>query len=170
MARIRVLPANEIRDQELQRLAETTQDEQFGAYGNSPDLFRRFYDFFHTTKYGGLIPLSEKELVRLKVARINGCQRCQLRREAEGDIPYDQLIGKLTGRVEVTDRERLALAYTERFATDPVSNDDDAMAEMRQFYSDGELVELSLAIGAFMTMGRMHVAFDLAPSKFSVTA
>src|SRR5579864_5409995 len=99
MARIRVLPPNEIADPKLRGLAESTQDEQFGAYGNAPELFRLFYDFFHTTKYGGQLPLSEKELVRLKVARINGCQRCQLRREAEGDIPYDQLLGKITGKV-----------------------------------------------------------------------
>lgn len=170
MARIRVLSPSDIAEAKLRDLAESTQDEQFGAYGNSPELFRLFYDFFHTTKYGGRLSLSEKELVRLKVARINGCQRCQLRREAEGDIPYDQLLAKITGAAPATERERLALAYTERFATDPVANDDDFMAEMTSAFSDAELVELSLAIGAFMTMGRMHVAFDLAPSKFSVTA
>jgi hypothetical protein len=37
------------------------------------------------------------------------------------------------------------------------------MAGMRALFSDAELVELGLAAGAFIALGRLHRAFGVAP-------
>jgi hypothetical protein len=37
------------------------------------------------------------------------------------------------------------------------------MARMREAFSDPELVELGLITGAFIVLGRLHRAFEVAP-------
>lgn len=54
-------------------------------------------------------------------------------------------------------REALAVRYAERMATDFRTVDADFMAELRQHFSDPEIVELGLMIGQYMAMGRLLV-------------
>jgi hypothetical protein len=75
MARLPVLPAAEIRDAALRAMAEASDDEMYGIYGHSPELFRRFLEFYRPAKYGGALPFALKELVRLRVAALNECAR-----------------------------------------------------------------------------------------------
>lgn len=75
MARLRVLAAHDIADAELRRMAEVSGDEMYGIYGHCPDLFRAFLDFYRPTKYSGRLPFALTELVRLRIAALNGCER-----------------------------------------------------------------------------------------------
>ena len=62
---------------------------------------------------------------------------------------------------DLPERTKLALRFADRFAEDHRSVDDDFFAELRTAYSDAELVELGLAIGAFLSLGRLIHIFDL---------
>ena len=53
--------------------------------------------------------------------------------------------------------------FAERLATDHTAIDDAFMARMRAAFSDAELVELGLITAAFITLGRLHRAFGVAP-------
>ena len=75
MARLRVLPADQIADPELRRMAEASGDDMYGVYGHCPELFAAFLHFYRPTKYGGHLPFALKELVRLKIAALNQCAR-----------------------------------------------------------------------------------------------
>lgn len=75
MARLQVLSADQIDDPRLRAMLEATGDEMFGIYGHCPDLFQAFLQFYRPAKYGGRLPFALKELVRLKIAALNGCQR-----------------------------------------------------------------------------------------------
>jgi hypothetical protein len=75
MARLRILPADQITDPELRRMAEASGDEMYGVYGHCPGLFAAFLRFYRPAKYGGLLPFALKELVRLKIAALNECAR-----------------------------------------------------------------------------------------------
>ena len=75
MARLRVLPADQIADPELRRMAEASGDEMYGAYGHCPELFAAFLRFYRPAKYGGHLPFALKELVRLRIAALNECAR-----------------------------------------------------------------------------------------------
>jgi hypothetical protein len=70
---------------------------------------------------------------------------------------------KLSGDAAADPREALALAFAERLAVDHASLDSAFVAAMRQRFSDAELVELGLITGAFIVLGRLHRAFDVAP-------
>lgn len=75
MARIPVLSAREIQDPALRAMAEASGDEMYGVYGHTPELFRRFLDFYRPAKYDGALPFALKELVRLRIAALNECTR-----------------------------------------------------------------------------------------------
>ena len=70
---------------------------------------------------------------------------------------------KLGGAAPTDPREEAALAFAERLAADHTAIDDAFMARMRTCFSDAELVELGLITGAFIVLGRLHRAFDVAP-------
>jgi alkylhydroperoxidase family enzyme len=75
MSRIPALASHEIADPELRALAEASGDEMFGVYGHCPEAFSRFLAFYRPLKYGGRLPFELKELVRLRIAELNDCQR-----------------------------------------------------------------------------------------------
>lgn len=76
MARLEVLSADAIDNRELRQMMKATEgDEMFGVYGHQPELFKSFLDFYLPAKFAGLLPFSLKELVRLRIAELNDCQR-----------------------------------------------------------------------------------------------
>ena len=75
MARLKVLNAAQIKHSELRAMAEQSGDEMFGVYGHCPEAFAAFLQFYRPLKYGGHLPFALKELVRLRIAELNGCQR-----------------------------------------------------------------------------------------------
>lgn len=75
MARLRVLPLEDLTDPDLRAMMEKTGDEMFGIYGHRPDVFKAFLKFYLPAKYAGQLPFALKELVRLKIADLNECQR-----------------------------------------------------------------------------------------------
>jgi hypothetical protein len=75
MARLGTLPADQIADPELRRMAEASGDEMYGVYGHCPELFAAFLRFYRPTKYAGHLPFALKELVRLRIAALNECAR-----------------------------------------------------------------------------------------------
>ena len=75
------------------------------------------------------------------------------------------LLAKLAGEAERTPREAAALDFAERLAVAHDSMDDAYMAGLRAHFTDAEIVELGLATAAFLALGRLHRAFDIAPME-----
>ena len=78
---------------------------------------------------------------------------------------YDRLFAKLAGEAECTPREAAALDFAERFAIAHDSMDEPFMAGMRTHFTDAEIIELGLVTGAFLALGRLHRALDIAPME-----
>ena len=75
---------------------------------------------------------------------------------------YEELSAKLAGTVPCTAPEHAALAFAARLAEAPTTLDATFMAKMRGHCTDPELVELGLITGAFLMLGRLHLAFGVA--------
>lgn len=75
MARLPGLRPEEIADPSLRALVAASGDEMFAVYGHSPEAFARFLAFYRPLKYGGRLDFALKELVRLRIAALNGCER-----------------------------------------------------------------------------------------------
>jgi alkylhydroperoxidase family enzyme len=128
-----------------------------------------------------IVSLREFEAVRARIAQINGCQICQKFRAADdvagyvdgfgaassetvadrgGPAPDEQFYAEIQGWRDsplYTERERLALQLAETFSLDPTAADDDEefWARVNAAYSDEELFSLMLAIGTFVSGGRL---------------
>ncbi len=60
-----------------------------------------------------------------------------------------------------SERETLALRFAERMALDHHRLDDAFFADLRQAFSDAEILELGMITGQFIGFGRLLAALDL---------
>jgi AhpD family alkylhydroperoxidase len=106
------------------------------------------------------------ELVRMRIAVINGCQTCLTWRTpeaVEAGVTEELLAVVEEWRTSdlYTDTERVALEFTELFCTDSVAIDDDLMAALEQHFDSGQIVDLTLVIGKYLSQGRFMQVLGL---------
>jgi len=114
----------------------------------------------HTT-----LGLREFEAARLRIAQINGCMFClEWRTERDGEKVEDDFIDAVTQwrtTDAFDDRARLAAEYAERYALDHHGLDDEFWSRMTAHYSQVEIVELTMSVGAWLVFGRLNRVFGL---------
>ncbi|MEO0030262.1 MAG: hypothetical protein RIS94_20 [Pseudomonadota bacterium] len=105
------------------------------------------------------------ELVRLRVAFHNQCRPCMSIRY--GDAVDDGLDEALVCTLErpdapsdMTEAERVAVRYADRFATNHLAIDAAMLADLRSHFSAGEIRELAIQTAFFTGFGRMGAVFD----------
>jgi alkylhydroperoxidase family enzyme len=107
--------------------------------------------YAHTT-----LALCEFEATRLRIAQINGCVFClDWRTEKDGQKVEEEFADAVTqwGTTDAfDDRTRLAAEYAERYALDHHGLDDEFWSRMTAHYSQLEIVELSMSIGAWLAL------------------
>ena len=118
------------------------------------------------------LPVREFEAARITIARVNDCQLC-LGWRTQRDVPeratgpddgeldeafYDAVLGDKAG---LTEREALAAEFADRFALDHRNMDDAFWDRLHASFSDDELVELGLCVGAWIAFGRLNQVFDV---------
>jgi len=102
----------------------------------------------------------ERESARWTIALINDCAVCQdtRAREAESaridDGFYAEVASWRTSTV-LTERERLAAEFAQRFALDHLAMDDDFWARLRAAFADDEVADLTMCCGMFLGLGRV---------------
>jgi AhpD family alkylhydroperoxidase len=112
------------------------------------------------------------ELVRMRTSQINGCAFCldMHSKDARAEGETEQRLYCLDAWRETpfySDRERAALAWTE--AITMVSEDhvpDEVYDEVRERFSEEELVNLTLAIVAINGWNRLCIGFRVVPGGY----
>lgn len=121
------------------------------------------------------LPLRELESARTRIAQINDCELCLGWRTArdvperaarDGDVDdvpeeFYANVGTNPSWEGFSERERLAAEFAERFALDHRAIDDDLWERLHAAFSDDELVELALCVGAWIAFGRLNRVFDV---------
>jgi alkylhydroperoxidase family enzyme len=83
------------------------------------------------------------ELMRIRSAQLGGCEPCMASRKVDGAT--EDVVACLTNpalRGDLSERERLALEFLERLATDHHGIDDDLFRRLSQHFTTAEIVEL----------------------------
>jgi alkylhydroperoxidase family enzyme len=110
-----------------------------------------------------IVPVRERELARMRIARINDCAICQQWRStpgSDGMLTEDDYshVEDWSTYDRYSTREKLAIEYAERFALDHHSLDDAFYGRLRAAYSDAEVLDLTVCIGGWLALGRtLHV-------------
>lgn len=107
------------------------------------------------------LPRRTHELVRMRVAEINGCMLCMTWRNEWADEASLAAVSQYATSALFSDAEKVALEYAERFATDSKGIDDDMLARLGAHFSPGEMADLTLVLGKYLAMGRFMQVLDL---------
>lgn len=130
------------------------------------------------------LSMREMEAARMRTAHINGCHLCldmraerdlaafiessggdsaraaRIRDNTPPDESFYEAIADWQKSDAFSERERIAIEYAERLGLEPKSMDEDEefWSRMRAAFSDADIVDLTLCIGMWMSMGRFtHV-------------
>ncbi len=108
------------------------------------------------------LSLREFEAARIRIAQVNHCSFClDWRTERDGQRVDEALYGQVESWRQgdgLSERERLAAEYAERFAADHLSldEDEDFWRRFKAAYTDEEIIELSMCIGSWIAFGRLN--------------
>lgn len=105
------------------------------------------------------LPVREREAARWTIALINHCAVCQGTRAKDADAAAidEDFYGAVTdwrSSALLTDREKLAAEFAQRFALDHQGMDDDFWVRLRGSFADDEIADLTICCGMWLGMGR----------------
>ena len=158
----------------------TLYDKAFSARGNVPNMFRVMAhrpEIFATMQahFGavlntGTVSTKLKELIIVRTSQVNVTPYCLASHTllAKGlGWSDDQLthLAEWPQRDDFTPAEKAALRLAETVTRDAHAVSDDQFAELRTFYSEGEIVELLCAIGLFNYFNRFNNALQMEPTQ-----
>ena len=117
------------------------------------------------------------ELLRLRIAFHNQCRSCMAVRytNAIEDGLDEALICSLEQPQEADDLtagEKAALRFADLFATDHLAIDDVVYDDLRQHFTEGELVEIGLNCALNVGMGRLVATWNVTddlPARFQTS-
>jgi len=175
MSRISRLDRNEVS-------AETAAlyDKAFAQRGNVPNMFRVMAhrpEIFSTMQahFGavlntGTVSTKLKELIIVRTSQVNETPYCLASHTvlARNLGWTDDQLANLADwhlRNDFTPAEKAALRLAETVTRDPHTVSGDQFAELRGFYSEGEIVELLCAIGPFNYFNRFNNALQMEPTR-----
>ena len=105
------------------------------------------------------LPPIEREVARMRIAQLNDCAACSTFRAPsvlEAGVPADHYehLDEYRTWSGYSDRQRLAIEYADRFATDHRNIDDELFARLRAHFADDEILDLTLCCAVFLGLGR----------------
>jgi len=117
------------------------------------------------------LALREREAARWTIALINDCIVCQDTRAKDAGLHqvddgfYAEVAAWATTDA-LSEREKLAAEFAQRFALDHQTMDDAFWARLRAAYADDEVADLIICCGMFLGLGRaMAVVGVQAPPE-----
>jgi AhpD family alkylhydroperoxidase len=127
---------------------------------------------FSEAVYGSSkLPLREREAARWTIALINDCVVCQDTRAKDArahavDEGFYAAVAAWATTDALTEREKLAAEFAQRFALDHQAMDDAFWTRLRGAFSDDEVADLIICCGMFLGLGRaMAVVGVQAPHE-----
>ena len=137
---------------------------------HSPAIAEIWLDLINAVRWKTKLDGRLREIVIIRIGHLNRCsyvikQHVPLHSAAEGLTPQecDALID-WSGSMFFSERERAALAFTDASTRD-VEVPDAAFSTLRHHFSEREIVELAVLVGAYNMHTRMCQALAIDPQN-----
>jgi AhpD family alkylhydroperoxidase len=106
-----------------------------------------------------VLPAEEREVARMRIAQLNACNACATFRAPSvlaAGVTEDlyQHLEEAATYPGYTQRQRLAIEFAERFATNHRDIDDDLFSRLRSEFSDPEVLDLTMCVAVYLGLGR----------------
>lgn len=170
MSRFRAVKPGESKDPEINKLLDDAKDgwwkdtSMFGVIAREPILLKTIVPVFEAFFIAGRIPPHVFEMMRLKTGEINDCTYCKtVRAEAVretvkekekdffGEVNFDKL----------PRAEALAVKLAEYMAGDPNYIPDGFFDQLREYYSEEQIVELVFGASIFNWGNKFNITMQV---------
>ena len=145
--------------------------EPMEIWAHQPKMMLGMGRFNQAVRKGTSVDERLKNLVELKGAQMIGCEYCvdlgsQICRNS--GLSDDELLALPRYRQSAlySQREKVALDYTMAVMRTPVEVTDELFAEMKEHFSDEQLVEIT-ALLTLVNLDRFNAAFGIGSAGFS---
>jgi uncharacterized peroxidase-related enzyme len=140
----------------------------FATMARSPQALEHFMPLYSAVIDKGTVDAKLKDLAYLKTALINGCEYCHRAHSASGKKNgiTDEQIKNLAffQRSEAFDaKEKAVLLYAERVTRGASAIRPPAIQELKQYFNDDQIVELTLAVCVANFTNRFNDALNVTP-------
>jgi alkylhydroperoxidase family enzyme len=105
------------------------------------------------------LSVREREAARWTIALINDCAVCRDTRARDGaaqgaDEDFYAQVTSWRTTPDLSERERLAAEFAQRFALDHLAMGDEIWERLHAAFGDDELADLTICCGMFLGLGR----------------
>jgi uncharacterized peroxidase-related enzyme len=140
----------------------------FGTMARVPEALEHFFPFYSAVIEHGTVERKYKELAYLKASLINGCEYCFRAHSASGKkngVSDAQIQGlAFFHRSPAFDaQEKAVLLYSERVTRGAAGIRPEALNELKQYFNEDQIVELTLAISLANFTNRFNDALLNTP-------
>ena len=135
-------------------------------FAHCPEQALGLMGFGGALKRNRTLPERLVELVRLRVAFFNQCRSCMAIRysDAVADGVTEGLVCSLECPQEAENlsaAEKAAIRYGELMATDHLAIDDAVYADLREHFTEAQIVELGMTVAFFVGFGRLAATYHM---------
>jgi uncharacterized peroxidase-related enzyme len=140
----------------------------FAAMAHRPDVLKTFLPLYKAIVNQGTVDAKYKELAYLRASMVNGCEYCTRAHMASSKpagITAEQIAAlPFYRRSSLFDaKEKATILYADRVTRAATTIRAAELEELRKFYDEGQIVELTLAVCMANFTNRFNDALDNIP-------
>ncbi len=141
----------------------------FRTVAHRAEIFQTMIAHFEAILNTGTLSTKLKELVIIRTSQLNHCSYCLASHTRIGlrlGWSKEQIehLAEYAGRTDFTASEKAALWLAEAMTRNERPLTDAEMTQLREHYSEGEIIELLAAIGLFNYFNRLNNLLDMEPT------
>lgn len=146
------------------KVTKSPPPQWYRTMGQNPEVakeFARYWDMLHR---GGTVPHDIKELARIQIAQMIGCEFCARQTSPlASSITEEQKMSCALPNWEHPDAKTRAALHFARTLTLDDGRDGEVYAELKKFYSNAEIIELSAFFCLTAGGNRMAKSWSIEP-------
>jgi len=129
---------------ERAKVTKSPPPQWYRTMGQNPEVAKAFAGYWDMLHRGGTVPHAIKELARIQIAQIVGCEFCarQVSPLASSITEEEKRSCALPNWEHPDPKTRAALHYARTLTLDD-GRDKEVYAELKNFYNNAEIIELS---------------------------
>ncbi len=141
----------------------------FRTVAHRPEILQTMIAHFEAILHTGTLPLKLKELAIVRTSQLNRCDYCLASHSRickKLGWNDDQLIhlADYADRTDFTHQEKVALQLAEWMTRNEGPLTEEQWEQVRDVFSEGEVVELMAAIGLFNYFNRFNNLLEMEPT------
>jgi uncharacterized peroxidase-related enzyme len=140
----------------------------FAVMAHRPAVLNTFLPLYKAVISDGTVGAKYKELAYLRASMVNGCEYCARAHTASSKgagVTAEQVAAlPFYSRSPLFDeKEKATILYADRVTRGAAAIRDPELQELRKFYDEGQIVELTLAICTANFTNRFNDALEIIP-------